>query len=72
MLAINGEVESKDMSNRLPLSSVESFSSNWSYEGLGFKVKELSNVNSTSCTNKSKAVCSRVNKGSKWNSISIL
>ena len=65
MLAVNREVKSKDMSNRLALASVKSFSTNRSYKGLSFKVKELRNINSISRINKCKAIRSRVNKGSQ-------
>jgi hypothetical protein len=63
-LAVNGEVKSKDVSNRLALVSVKSFNVNESYEGFGFEVKELCNINSIGRINKCKAIRSRVNKGS--------
>ena len=58
-------MESKDISNRFTVTSVKSFYLNRSYEGLGFKVKELYNINSICSINKCKAICSRVGKGSK-------
>ena len=71
-LAVNREVKSKDMSNRLALTSVKSFNTNKSYEELSFKVKELRNINSTSRINKCKAIRSRVSKGSQGYIKSIL
>ncbi len=43
--------------------SIKSFSTNRSYKGLGFKVKEFYNINSIYYINKYKAICSRVSKG---------
>jgi hypothetical protein len=63
-LAVNGEVKSKDMSNRLALMSVKSFNVDGSYEGFGFKVKELYNINNISRINKCKAIRFKVGKGS--------
>ena len=71
-LAVNREVKSKDMSNRLALVSVESFDTDRSCEGLGFEVEELRNINSTSRINKYKAIRSRVSKGSQGYTKSIL
>jgi hypothetical protein len=52
------------MSNRLALVFIKSFSNNKLYEELGFEVKELCNINNTGYINKSKAIHSRVSKGS--------
>ena len=60
------------MSNRLALASVKSFSTNRSCEGLGFKVKELRNINSIGRINKCKAIRFRVSKGSQGYIKSIL
>jgi hypothetical protein len=65
-------VKSKDIGNRLAEASIKSFSINRLYKGLGFKVKELYNINYISSINKYKAICSRVSKGSKGYIKSIL
>ena len=57
-------MKSKNISNRLTGVSIKSFSINKSSEGLGFKVKKLYNINSTSRVNKCKAIRSRVGEGS--------
>ena len=61
-LAVNKEVKSKDISNSLALVSIKSFSTDKSYKGLGFEVKELYNINNTGRINEYKAIRSRVNK----------
>ena len=71
-LAVNREVKSEDLGDWLSLSSVISLGDNRSYEGLGFEAQELCNVASISSVYKSKAICSRVNKGREGDSISIL
>ncbi len=71
-MVIKGKVKYKKMSNRLSLVSIKAFSSNSLYKRLFLKVKEFGHINCVSSINESKAVCSRVNKGSKGNSISIL
>ena len=71
-LTVEREVKSKDVGNGLARASIKSFSINKSYEGLGFKVKELGNINSIRSINKCKAICSRVGKGSKGYIKSIL
>ena len=58
-------MKSKDVGNGLTRASIKSFSVNRSYKGLGFKVEELSNINSTGSINKCKAIGSRVGEGSK-------
>ena len=72
MLAINREMKSEDLGNWLSLSSVISLSNNRLYEGLGFEAQELCNVTNINNVYKSKAICSRVNKGREGDSISIL
>ncbi len=51
------------MSNRLALVSIKSFSINRLYKTLGFKAKELCNINNIGHINKCKAICSKVSKG---------
>ena len=58
-------MQSKEVSNRLPLSPIESLGCDRSYKGLGLEVKELYNINSISRIYKSKAIRSRVNESSK-------
>ena len=72
VLAVNGEVKSKDMSNRFALVSVKSFGTDRSYKGLDFEIKELCNINNISHINKCKAIHSRVSKGSQEYTKSIL
>jgi hypothetical protein len=62
-LTVNGEVKSKDISNKLALTFIKSFNVNGLYEGLSFKVKELYNINNISHINKCKAIYFKVNKG---------
>jgi hypothetical protein len=62
-LAVNKEIKSKDISNRLALTFIKSFNVNGLYKGFGFKVKELYNINNISHINKCKAIRFRVNKG---------
>lgn len=58
-------MENKKISNRLLLSPVKSLGYNRLYKGLGLKVKELGDINNINRINKSEAIYSRVNKGSK-------
>ena len=55
-------MKSKDISNKLALVFIKSFSNNKLYKELGFEVKELYNINNISYINKSKAIYSRVSK----------
>ena len=71
-LTVEREVKSKDIGNGLAKASIKSFSINRSYEGLGFKIKELYNINSIGNINKYKAIYSRVGEGSKGYTKSIL
>ena len=72
ILIINKEVKSKDISNRLALISIKSFNINRLYEELGFEVKELCNINSTSRINKYKTIRFKVNKSNQGYIKSIL
>ena len=72
VLAVNGEVKSKDISNRFALISVKSFGTDRLYKGLDFEIKKLYNINSISYINKYKAIRSRVGKDSQGYIKSIL